>query len=178
MVRLPAGPLIVALLGCLGAVALGLTTYTLPIQGAASDPDLARLLHTVLHDSTPTMTSATAVLPVRAAPIEAEQPAPGTTAWSGSAHDEPTTDAAWLAAAVAADSAAVRDWLGRWVWATAVTQGDTLRLSLHRVSLRPGCPWMSRLDAITTRSAAAGTRLVRVTGTCPRLVTATPTPTP
>ncbi len=170
MVRITPGPIIVALLGCLGAAALGLTTYTLPIQGAASDPDLYALLSAALHDSPKQLPPISVTLAVEAV---ATEPTAGDSAWPeravpvGGAATVSEESSAWVTAAAAADPAALREWLGRWVWATAVTAGDTVRLTLHRVSFHRGCPWLSRLDAVTARSADYRTRLVRVTGTCP-----------
>lgn len=172
MVRITPGPIIVALLGCLGAAALGLTTYTLPIQGAASDPDLYALLSAALHDSPKQLPPISVVLAVQAV---APEPTAGDSArpervvpLQGAAAASEASNA-WVTAAAAADPAALREWLGRWVWASAVTDGDTVRLTLHRVSFHRGCPWMSRLDAVTARSPDFTTRLVRVTGTCPAM---------
>lgn len=170
MVRITPGPIIVALLCCLGAAALGLTTYTLPIQGAASDPDLYALLSAALHDSPKQLPPISVTLAVEAVATEQKE---GDSAWPeravpvGGATTVSEESSAWLTAAAAADPAALREWLDRWVWATAVTTGDTVRLTLHRLSFHRGCPWLSRLDAVTARSADYRTRLVRVTGTCP-----------
>ncbi|MEO8634028.1 MAG: hypothetical protein ABI587_02015 [Gemmatimonadales bacterium] len=172
MVRISSGTITVALAGCLIAAALGLTTYTRPLEGASSDPDLVGLLRAALHDSSPSLPAVSNVLPVQAIPDsdgEAQSLVTGRP-------DTVETDSSiapgaqtWVASAAAADPAALRDWLGRWVWATAVTDGDTLRLTLHRLSFHSGCPWISRLDAVTTRSADFAPRLIRVTGTCPAI---------
>ncbi len=172
MVRITPGPIIVALLGCLGAAALGLTTYTLPIQGAASDPELFALLSAALHDppkQIPPVSGTLAIEAVAPEPIAGDSalPEPAVPVEGAAADSEKLS--AWVTAAATADPAALREWLGRWVWATAVTTGDTVRLTLHRVSLHRGCPWMSRLDAVTARSPDFTTRLVRVTGTCPAI---------
>jgi hypothetical protein len=170
MGRIAPGPIIVALLGCLGAAALGLTTYTLPFEGAASDPELLALLSAALHDPPKPLPSASGILavqPVLPESTEGRSPLPARAVRLGGGAAISEAARAWVTSAAATDPAALREWLGRWVWASAVTDGDTVRITLHRVSFHPGCPWMSRLDAVSARSADFTTRLVRVTGTCP-----------
>ena len=172
MVRIAPGPIIVALLGCLGAAALGLTTYTLPIEGAASDPELYALLSAALHDPAKPLPSASGILAVQTVAPESTEgasPLPARAVRLGGATAVSEEASAWVISAAAADSVALREWLGRWVWASAVTDGDTFRLSLHRMSFHPGCPWMSRLDAVSARYVDYTTRLVRVTATCPAI---------
>ncbi|MDZ4863943.1 MAG: hypothetical protein SGJ01_10905 [Gemmatimonadota bacterium] len=174
MIRLSRGPVIVALLGSLGAATLGLTTYTLPIQGAASDSRLLAVLRAALHDPTDTLPSASSYFAVET-PTDTIRPADPTRQADapGIAHDEAVLAGgqAWVTAAAATDPAALRAWLGRWVWSSAVTDGDTIRVTLHRVSLHANCPLISRLDAVTARSDYFDAHLVRVTGTCPRVAT-------
>ena len=170
MVRITSGPIIVALLGCLGAAALGLTTYTLPIEGAASDPELRTLLSAALRDSSVPLPLASSVLPLQSTtPANLAAPSVPESRDSVARSDASIADEAhaWVTAAAAADPAALRAWLGRWVWASAVTDGDTVRLTLHRLSRHPGCPWLNSLTATSARSTDYHTRLIRVTATCP-----------
>ena len=160
MARTGLSPIIVSLLACFGAVAIGLTTYTLPIEGAASDPELVALLRAALHDSTTSLPPLTSLLQVQAVPAD--------TGAIAHAAESATTDLTrWITAAAAADPAALRAWLGRWVWATAVTERDTFRLTLRQLTFHAGCPLISRLDAVSARPTDLPLQLIRVTGTCP-----------
>jgi hypothetical protein len=169
-------PTIIAVAGCLGFAALALTTYTFPIEGASSDPALYALLSSALHDPQPV-----AHPRLGSSPLQLTSNASADTALASPPPDpehQPTAgrdDAgAWAKAAAAVDSGALRDWLGRWVVATTTTSHDTVRLTLHRWSRRPGCPWLSTLVATTTGAAQGDSRLVRITATCPRVSGASP----
>jgi len=167
MARIGFAPALIAICAGLGLAGLGLTTYTFPIKGAASDPTLYNLIAGALHDPplTPGPRLGTSPLPVSpASPTESvSAPAP-------SAAEEPRDDPrAWAEAAAQADSGALRDWLGRWVLATARTSHDTLRLTLHRWSRRAGCPTLSTLVATTIGVSRGVYRLSGITATCPVL---------
>jgi hypothetical protein len=174
MARIGFTPALIAIVAGLGLVALGLTTYTFPIEGAASDPTLYNLIAGALHDA-----------PLNRGPRLGASPLPVIPASptdSGSAPNPPTASVAeprddpraWAEAAAQADSGALRDWLGRWVLATARTSHDTIRLTLRRWSHRPGCPALSTLVATTTGVARGVYRLSGITATCPSLPEAGP----
>jgi hypothetical protein len=148
----------------LGAAALGFTTYTRPIEGAGTDPDLRALIVRALHDSEPTLPSASTYLPV-----EVERPDSLQLAASRPNSDQgpsgQVTD--WLRRAALTDSAALRGWLGGWVGATVTTQHDAIHLTLYRLTLHRGCPLLSTLQTTSRRSANWQDRLTRIQSTCP-----------
>lgn len=161
-------PLLIAILGILGASALALTTYTQPIQGASADPDLYNLLAAALGDP-----------PVRNRPLVTQSPLPitslapsnpATIADRPSAIADTTQPFRWAHAAAAADSVALREWLGPAVLATAgVHSPDTLSLTLHRISLHAGCPLFSTLTAAFVSKYGDSPRLAHLTSSCPNL---------
>lgn len=159
-------PAALATCGVLGAAGLALTTYTAPIRGASSDPALYNLIAGALHDSllTPGPHLGLSPLPVGPSPAASES-----AALRGQIErsDAPSGPATWAARAARADSGALRDWLGRWVLATSVTKGDTVRMTLRRWSSRPGCPWVSSLVATTGGVLRGEYRLVDIRATCP-----------
>lgn len=165
-------PATVATTALLLGSGLAMTTYTAPIEGASSDPALYNLIASALHapEHTPGPHPGQSPLSIVRLPSPpdslgdsgpAHAPLPGA---SGSA--VPST---WAATAAKADAKALRDWLGRWVVATSITTGDTVRTTLRRFSLRPGCPLISTLIAKTAGVLDGTYRLVDVEATCPRL---------
>jgi hypothetical protein len=167
MARVGLPSILLAVFAGLGATAVALTTYTFPIKGAASDPELYGLIARALHDPAPPRRPALGTSAIEPDVLPAA--APGIVL-AGSedpgAFDAP---AVWAASAAAADSGGLRDWLGRWVLATATTSHDTLRLTLLRWSARPGCPRLSTLIATTTGLAGKAMHLATITATCPPL---------
>ena len=169
MPRIAAVPTVIAVVAAIGFGALALTTYTFPIEGAASDPALYALIAGALHDPQPASRPLLGVSPLPLTSADSEATDLGHRLLRSDPVTSPLPDeaAAWAATAAGADSGALRDWLGRWVLATTTTSHDTVRLTLHRWSQRPGCPWLSTLVATTTGVARNEWRLVRITATCP-----------
>jgi hypothetical protein len=169
MARIAFTPALIAVCGGLGLAALALTTYTFPIEGAATEPAVYNLIAVALHDPqlaagprlgpSPLPLNPTSPVDTVPAPQPSEAPVSGP-------HSDP---GAWARAAAMADSGALRDWLGRWVLATARTSHDTMRLTLRRWSHRPGCPSVSTLVATIAGVARGGYRLIGITATCPAL---------
>ena len=115
--------------------------YTTPNHAGPAYGDLEDLLARALGDSSPPLPGPPRGLPVE--PAGADSGA-GTPDWPPSPGSDPAA-AEWLAAAVAADRDAVRAWLGPAVLATSSAAGDTARTVLWRLTLRRGCPFVSRL---------------------------------
>src|SRR6185369_11685712 len=111
---------LITIVGFAGAAAATLTRYGAPIEGAATDPELYKLIA----EESPGRKGPPIALP---APVSA----------LGIASLRVT---AWRAVAVEKDSIAVRQWLGRWVLATGETRGDTAQMTLWRLTLHSGCP--------------------------------------
>jgi len=162
---------LITIVGFAGAAAATLTRYGSPIEGAATDPELYKLIaeESPRRSVTPTYVPA----PVSALGIarlhdtaRSRDSQPGDT----SSRVDPVSS--WRAIAVAKDSVAVRQWLGRWVLATGETRGDTVRLTLWRLTLHPGCPLISRLVATTIGVASYEYHRVKVTSTCPEATSA------
>lgn len=161
-------PIFIALLGILGAAAMALTTYTLPIEGASSDPELYNLLAAAVDESplAPHPSRGHSPLPITelAQPdTTGSSPAPSTVSDTSQPHR-------WAQLAAAADPDAIRHWLGPLVVATAGVQGpDTFALTLHRISLDSGCPLLSTLSASFVAKNGHPDRLVHLQATCPRV---------
>jgi hypothetical protein len=156
---------LISIVGFAAAAAAAITRFASPIEGAATDPELYKLIagespgHSVTPVAMPAPISALgiATLPDTARSRDGER--------DTSASVDPVS--AWRAVAVNKDSIAVRQWLGRWVVATGETRGDTVRLTLWRVTLHPGCPLISRLIATSVGAVRYEFRRVTVTSTCP-----------
>lgn len=167
MPRIPWPVVALALGGTLGATCLVFTTYTRPIEGASADPALYDLIATAAHaPSLPRLPrQGQSPLPiVHAAPSDTGpvhlDPRQGARASSQPEH--------WAQTAAVTDSAALRDWLGSGVIAiSGVRPPDTLQLTLYRVSLRAGCPWVSTLVASSVGRYGTSPELVHVRATCP-----------
>src|SRR5215470_8103124 len=135
---------LISIVGFAGAAAAAITRFASPIEGAVTDPELYKLIaeespgHSVVTMPDPISALGIAPLPHTARSRDGE---PGDT----STRVDPVT--AWRAVAVRKDSIAVRQWLGRWVVATGETRGDTVRLTLWRLTLHSGCPLLSKLVA-------------------------------
>jgi hypothetical protein len=153
-----------SIVGFAGTAAVGLTLYGFPIGGAATDPELYDLIAQEPEDSQ-----------VPQSEVQAEVSALGIaplpdTAQSAEPKDSSTIQdpvSAWRAVAVRKDSTAVRKWLGRGVLATGETRGDTVLLTLWRLTLRPGCPLLSKLVSTSTGAVSYDLHRVKVTSTCP-----------
>src|SRR5262245_31792721 len=137
---------LISIVGFTGAAAAAITRFASPIEGAATDPELYKLIaeesprHSVTPVTMPAPISALGIAPLPDT-ARSRDGEPGDTA----SRVDPVT--AWRAVAVRKDSIAVRQWLGRWVVATGETRGDTVRLTLWRLTLHPGCPLISKLIA-------------------------------
>jgi hypothetical protein len=157
---------LITVVGFAGAAAAALTRYGSPIEGAATDPELYKLI--AQESPGRRVTPADVSAPVSALGIA---PLPDTARLRDSEPGDASTTldpvSAWRAVAVEKDSIAVRQWLGRWVLATGETRGDTARMTLWRFTLRPGCPLLSRLVVTTVGVASYEYRRVKVTSTCP-----------
>lgn len=162
---------LITIVGFAGAAAATLTRYGSPIEGAATDPELSKL---IAEESTGRgVTPANVSAPVTAlgiAPLHDTDRSRDSKPGDTSTTLDPVS--AWRAVAVDKDSIAVRQWLGRWVLATGETRGDTFRLTLWRLTLRPGCPLISRLVATSIGAASYEYRRVKVTSTCPEATSA------
>lgn len=170
-------PAAVATTGLLLAAGMVLTTYTSPIEGATSEPAIYNLIASALHqpELTPGPHPGRSSLSIASVPELATPP--GDTLVEQGSRDTSgglSEPAVWVAAAAKADSAALGDWLGRWVVATSVTSGDTVRITLRRFSSRPGCPWVSTLVARMAGGLQGGSHLVGVTAECPVVQPAVP----
>jgi hypothetical protein len=161
---------LITVVGFAGAAAATLTRYGSPIEGAATDPELYKLIaeESPGRGVTPTSVPA-AVTALGIAPLP-DAASRDSGSRDSSARVNPVS--AWRAVAVEKDSIAVRQWLGRWVLATGETRGDTARLTLWRLTLRPGCPLISRLVATSVGAASYEYRRVKVTSTCPEAASA------
>jgi len=162
---------LITVVGFAGAAAAALTRYGSPIEGAATDPELQKLI--AEESPGPRGTPNNVSAPVSAlgiAPLHDTARSGGSQPGDTSTTVDPVS--AWRAVAVEKDSIAVRQWLGPWVLATGETRGDTVRLTLWRLTLRPGCPLISRLVATSIGAASYEYRRVKVTSTCPEATSA------
>jgi len=160
-------PRLVAALLLIGALTLGLTTYTLPNHGTPSYATLRGLITSSLGDPPPVLPSAERDLniqvttPSRPDPEDLSHPEePASTVPAAKAVE-------WVRAAAVRDSAALRDWLDPLVLVTAVTEGDTVRTVLRRLALDGRCPVLSTLRLTSAGRAPGRLRLIRITGSCP-----------
>jgi len=140
--------------------AMVLTLYTQPIIDPDHDGPVERLLRRALGDKPeipPAWTGRTGIeLGSAPSPIE---------------HSATTTESPaleWARAAVRADSGAVRGWLSPAVLEVGGIAGDTVRVTLFRLTRRKGCPLLSRLDAVLTGDLS-DLRVDRVETSCPRV---------
>jgi hypothetical protein len=147
------------------AIAFGFGMYTTPNHGGPAYGDLEDLLQRALGDSVPPLPGPPRALPVQ--PLGADSGAAGHD-WPPRPESDPETSA-WLAAAIAGDPAAIRAWLGPAVLATSSAEGDTVRTVLWRVTLRRGCPLVSRFWATSIGRTERSTRFVSLSSDCPRL---------
>ncbi len=157
-----AAKLVLGLFG-LGLVAIVMTTYTSPIEGAGTDPDLYNILAAALHQpgypsNHPIGTTSLAVVPAADT-----APSPDSlTVFS-------TQPREWAERAAAQDSAATQAWLGTWVIATGSTAANgTYQLTLHRIALTKGCPLLSSLTATYEEKEEGGRYIASLASTCPR----------
>jgi hypothetical protein len=156
------------IVGFVGTIAVGFTTYGFPIEGAATDPELYKLIAEESPESRVTPITVPAPLNgLGIAPLPDTAQSRDTEPRDSSTRLNPVS--AWRTVAVDKDSIAVRQWLGRWVLATGQTRGDTVRLTLWRLTLRHGCPLVSRLVATSVGAASYEFRRVKVTSTCPEV---------
>ena len=139
--------------------------YTTPNHAGPAYGDLESLLERALGDVPPPLPGPPRGLPVEPADGDSTRGAPDWPPTPG----RDSVAAAWLAAAVAADRDAVRAWLGPAVLATSSASGDTVRTVLWRVTLHRGCPFVSRLEAVSVGRASRTTRFVSLGSNCPRL---------
>jgi hypothetical protein len=166
-------PKVLATIGVALAVALGFTTYTAPNHAGAAYSDIHDLIALALGDARqPPLPGPPSTLPI--GPLDTFPaglaPSPSRPAAG------PTEPRDWIARAVTRDSAALRGWLGGAVVVTAAVQGDTARTTLWRVTLHPGCPLVSRMQAISVGHAQGSPQLAFLTADCPRLTPTAPTP--
>jgi len=138
--------------------------YTTPNHGGPAYGSLEALLERALGDSPTPLPGPPRKLPVQ--PLGPDSSPPGSD-WPPMPEVD-SVPAAWLAAAVAADRDAVRAWLGPAVLATSSTAGDTARTVLWRLTLRPGCPVVSRFEATSVGRASRTTRFTALASSCPR----------
>jgi hypothetical protein len=139
-----------------------LTVYTGPIIDPDRDGAVERLLHQALGDDPATPPAWTGgrglelgtALPGRDTTI----PVP------------PPPALAWALAAVRTDSAAVRGWLSPAVLELGGIAGDSVRLTLFRLTLRKGCPLVSRLHAVLS-GELGDLQVDRMESSCPRVTT-------
>jgi hypothetical protein len=163
---------LITIVGFGGAAAAALTRFGSPIEGAATDPELYKLIaegspgHGVTPITVPAPISALGIAPVPDTARSRDSEPRDT-----STRIDPVT--AWRAVAVNKDSIAVRQWLGPWVLATGETRGDTVRLTLWRLTLHSGCPLISRLVATSIGAASYQYRRVKVSSTCPEATSPT-----
>jgi hypothetical protein len=157
--------LLVAALGTALAVAMGLTTYTSPSHSSAPYDGVRSLISSSLHDSQPGLPPYHGRIGLVAVP----PPEAGIDTGAGVGPPVSPAARAWARSAAASDSAALRAWLGPLVLATATTEADTTRITLRRISLEPGCPWMSTLRAVYANDGGWDLRLLRVSANCPRV---------
>jgi hypothetical protein len=162
---------LITIVGFAGAAVATFTRYA-PIEGAATDPELYKLIgeespgHGVTPITVPAPISGLGIAPMPDTARSRDSEPRDT-----SIRIDPVT--AWRAVAVKKDSVAVRQWLGSWVLATGETRGDTAQLTLWRLTLRPGCPLISRLVATSIGAATYQYRRVKVSSTCPRATSPT-----
>jgi len=154
----------VALAAAVGMVFL-FGMYTTPNHAGPAYGDLEDLLERALGDYPPPLPGPPRGLPVEPAGADSGR---RTSDWPPSPASEPAA-AAWLAAAVVSDRDAVRAWLGSAVLATSSAAGDTARTVLWRLTLRRGCPFVSRLDAVSVGRTTRTTRFVSLASSCPRV---------
>jgi hypothetical protein len=138
--------------------------YTTPNHAGPAYGDLESLLERALGDSPPPLPGPPRGLPVESIGADSGR---ATADWPPSPESD-SAPAEWLAAAVAADRDAIRAWLGPAVLATSSMSGDTVRTVLWRLSLRRGCPFVSRLEAVSVGRATRTTRFVSLASNCPR----------
>jgi hypothetical protein len=139
--------------------------YTTPNHGGPAYGDLEDLLKAALGVPVPALPG-----PPRGLAVQPIGDDTGPSAHDWPPHPESdSAPAAWLARAVATDRDAVRAWLGPAVLATSSMEGDTVRTVLWRLSLRRGCPFVSRLDATSVGRATRSTRtrFIGLDSSCP-----------
>jgi len=162
---MPASTLLPKLLFGLAAVIgliLGLTTYTFPIIGTVRDGDVEAVIHRALGDTATALPGPPSSLPIQTY-VQPADPL------GNASEHRPTTaapqPAAWAAAAAAADSAALREWLDHSGLFTGSSTDTTRNTTLWRLTLHHGCPLISRLRTV---SVIASNQLVEVSSDCPR----------
>jgi hypothetical protein len=157
-------PRLLALLLTVLVIGLVLTTYTLPNHGGGAYWDLHGLISHALGDRKPPLPGPPSVLPVR--PVDSTLvPWPDT----GLDSVDIRQPGEWIARAARGDSAALREWLGAAVLATATVHGDTVRTTLWRLTLHHACPLLSRMRATSVGRLRGETRVVALTADCPGL---------
>jgi hypothetical protein len=174
-------PKLVALVLAAVALSLGLTKYTAPIHGGPAYATLRDLFGRALGDSRPTLPGPPTTLQLNPAPVP-----PGPTPELGERIATPpgplgefdtSQPQRWATLMAARDSAALRAWLGIAVLPMAVVHGDTVETTLLRLTLRRGCPILSRLKATSVGQLSRNLQLVAVTADCPQLAPAGADPT-
>ena len=163
-------PKLLALLATLLLIGLGLTTYTLPNHAGGAYGDLRDLIGHMLGDRGPPLPGASGALPI--APVDSGF-APLASAQDAQAV-APREPEEWVARAARVDSAALRDWLGDAVLATATVHGDTVRTTLWRLTLRHSCPLLSRMHAVSIGRTMGDTRIVSLSADCPPIPSVDP----
>jgi hypothetical protein len=162
-------PKVLALLATVLLLGIGLTTYTQPNHGGGAYGDLHDMIGRALGDHGPPLPGPPGTLPIEAVDSTL------TPVHAGSADSVHTTEPAeWISGAVLRDSAAVREWLGPLVLATATVYGDTVQTTLWRVTLRSGCPLLSRMHATSVGRGTGKTEIVTLSADCPAMTRATP----
>jgi hypothetical protein len=160
-------PKLIAALFLVAALSLGLTTYTLPNHGTPSYAALRALVTTSLGESLPAVPPADRNLDIQPATPFGASPADLATT-EERASTMPAAEAVeWVRAAADQDSAALRAWLGRLVLVTAITDGDTVRTVLRRLTFHGRCPLLSALHLTSVGQARGSLRLTGITGSCP-----------
>jgi hypothetical protein len=156
-------PKILALLATVLLLSIGLTTYTLPNHGGIAYGDLHDLIGRALGDRGPPLPGPPGILPIEGVDSTLT---PIHTRSTDSVDTGQATE--WITHAVARDSAALREWLGPLVLATATVHGDSVQTTLWRVTLRRGCPLLSRMDATSVGRGSGETAIVALSADCPR----------
>jgi len=157
-------PKLIAVLATLLLLGIGLTTYTQPNHGGGAYGELHDLISRALGDRGPPLPGPPGTLPIEAVD-SAQTPKRQRTAGSVDT-GQPAT---WISRAIDRDSAALRDWLGPLVLATATVHGDTVQTTLWRMTLRAGCPLISRMRATSVGRATGETEIVALRADCPAL---------
>ena len=162
-------PKLLALLATLLLLGIGLTTYTQPNHGGGAYGDLHDMIARALGDHGPPLPGPPGTLPIEA--VDTTR----TPILAGGADSAPTGQPAeWISLAVMRDSAALREWLGPLVLATATVYGDTVQTTLWRVTLRSGCPLLSRMHATSVGRGTGEDEVVTLSADCPAVDKATP----